>query len=119
MGGGIVEEVVTTPCNECGDLSAALEWTSWAPCADQTSDEWTDEWTSVEASGMVEWTGEETSGKVVEGMLCRRRGNAYIGYEEEGTCRTHLRNTRFYFSFVQSLFVRLLGHSSQQAATGD
>merc|ERR1712210_272999 len=87
IGGGIVEEVVTTPCNECGDLSAALEWTAWAPCAvetsAETSDEWTDEWTSVEASGMVEWTGEETSGKVVEGMLCRRRGNAYIGYEEE------------------------------------
>merc|ERR1719458_649196 len=79
IGGGIVEEVVTTPCNDCGDLSAALEWTSWAPCADQTSDEWT----SVEASGMVEWTGEETSGRVVEGMLCRRRGNAYMGYEEE------------------------------------
>jgi len=79
IGGGIVEEVVTTPCNECGDLSAALEWTSWAPCAIETSDEWT----SVEASGMVEWTGEETSGRVVEGMLCRRRGNAYMGYEEE------------------------------------
>merc|ERR1712037_519232 len=66
IGGGIVEEVVTTPCNECGDLSAALEWTAWAPCAvetsAETSDEWTDEWTSVEASGMVEWTGEETSG---------------------------------------------------------
>merc|ERR1719500_1209155 len=59
IGGGIVEEVVTTPCNECGDLSAALEWTSWAPCADQTS------------------------GRVIEGMLCRRRGNAYMGYEEE------------------------------------
>merc|ERR1719264_1310242 len=37
IGGGIVEEVVTTPCNECGDLRAALEWTAWAPCADQTS----------------------------------------------------------------------------------
>merc|ERR1712210_259273 len=48
-----------------------------------TSDEWTDEWTSVEASGMVEWTGEETSGRVVDGMLCRRRGNTYMGYEEE------------------------------------
>merc|ERR1719264_293530 len=79
IGGGIVEEVVTTPCNDCVDLSAALEWTSWAPCADQTSDEWT----SVEASGMVEWTGEETSGRVIEGMLCRRRGNTYMGYEEE------------------------------------
>merc|ERR1712037_1057615 len=59
IGGGIVEEVVTTPCNECGDLSAALEWTSWAPCA------------------------AETSGRVVEGMLCRRRGNSYMGFEEE------------------------------------
>merc|ERR1719237_1945798 len=66
IGGGMVEEVVTTPCNDCGDLSAALEWTSWAPCADQTSTE-----TSVEAGGMVEWTGEETSGMVVEDMLCR------------------------------------------------
>jgi len=55
IGGGIVEEVVTTPCNECGDL----EWTAWAPCAD------------------------ETSGRVVEGMLCRRRGNTYMGFEEE------------------------------------
>merc|ERR1719500_1522358 len=55
IGGGIVEEVVTTPCNECRDL----EWTSWAPCA------------------------HETSGRVVEGMLCRRRGNTYMGFEEE------------------------------------
>jgi hypothetical protein len=55
IGGGTVEEVVTTPCNDCGDL----EWTSWAPCAN------------------------ETSGRVVEGMLCRRRGNTYIGFEEE------------------------------------
>merc|ERR1719237_1443533 len=68
IGGGIVEEVVTTPCNECGDLSAALEWTAWAPCADQTSDD---------------WTSEEISGRIVEGMLCRRRGNPYMGYEEE------------------------------------
>ena len=59
IGGGIVEEVVTTPCNDCGDLSAALEWTAWTPCA------------------------EETSGRVVEGMLCRRRGNTYLGFEEE------------------------------------
>merc|ERR1719264_1913495 len=28
IGGGMVEEVVTIPCNDCGDLSAALEWTS-------------------------------------------------------------------------------------------
>ena len=59
IGGSIVEEVVTTPCNDCGDLRAALEWTAWTPCAD------------------------ETSGRVVEGMLCRRRGNTYIGFEEE------------------------------------
>merc|ERR1719264_530871 len=58
IGGGIVEEVVTTPCNDCGDLSATLEWTAWAPCADQTS------------------------GRVIEGMLCRRRGNTYMGFEE-------------------------------------
>ena len=95
IGGGIVEEVVTSTCNDCGDLSAALEWTSWAPCAD------------------------ETSGRVVEGMLCRRRGNTYMGFEEEGRCQRHLTNTRFYFSFVQRLFVRLHGHNSQQAATGD
>ena len=117
IGGGIVEEVVTTPCNECGDLGAALEWTAWAPCAnetsDETSDEWTDEWTD-------DWTSVETSGRVIEGMLCRTRGNTYMGFEEEGRCQTNLRNcTRFYLSVVQRLFVRLLGHSSQQAATGD
>ena len=55
IGGGIVEEVVTSPCNDC----AALEWSAWAPCAD------------------------ETSGRLVEGMLCRRRGNTYMGFEEE------------------------------------
>merc|ERR1712179_437530 len=59
IGGGTVEEVVTTPCNDCGDLSAILEWTAWTPCAD------------------------EISGGVVEGMLCRRRGNTYMGFEEE------------------------------------
>jgi len=77
IGGGIVEEVVTASCNDCGDLSAALEWTAWAPCTDETSDECTDEWTNVE------WTSEETSGRVIEGMLCRRRGNTFVGYEEE------------------------------------
>ena len=75
IGGGIVEEVVIAPCNDCGDLSAALEWTAWAPCADETSDEWTDEWTS-----------EETGA----GDRCRRRGNTYMGYEEEGRCQTQL-----------------------------
>ena len=50
---------VTTSCNDCGDLSATLEWTAWTPCAD------------------------ETSGRVVGGMLCRRRGNTYMGFEEE------------------------------------
>ena len=59
IGGGVVEEVVATPCNDCGDLSAGLEWTAWMPCADKTS------------------------GRVVEGMLCRRRGNTYLGFEEE------------------------------------
>ena len=73
IGGGIVEEVVTAPCNDCGDLSAALEWSAWTPCAD------------------------ETSGRVIEGMLCRRRGNTYMGFEEEekGWCQTYLRKTRF------------------------
>ena len=55
IGGGIVEEVVTTPCNDC----AALEWTAWTPCAD------------------------EISGRVIGGMLCRRRGNTHLGFEEE------------------------------------
>ena len=59
IGGGIVEEVVTTPCNDCGDLSAVLEWTAWASCAD------------------------ESSGRIIEGMLCRRRGNIFMGFEEE------------------------------------
>merc|ERR1719430_1588379 len=59
IGGGMVEEVVTTPCNDCGDLSAALEWTAWTPCSD------------------------ESSGRVIEGMVCRRRGNTYLGFEEE------------------------------------
>ena len=60
MGGGIVEDdVTTTSCKDCGDLSTALEWTGWTPCAD------------------------ESSGRVVEGMLCRRRGNARLGFEEE------------------------------------
>ena len=96
---------VTTSCNDCGDLSAALEWTAWAPCADETSDEWTDEWTS-----------EETGA----GDRCRRRGNTYMGYEEEGRCQTHLRRkNRFKLSFLQRLFVRLHGHSSQQVVTGD
>ena len=75
IGGGIVEEVVATSCNDCGDLSAALEWSAWAPCAD------------------------ETSGRVVDGMLCRRRGNTLMGFEEEekGSCHTNLRNSHFYF----------------------
>ena len=75
IGGGVVEEVVATSCNDCGDLSAALEWSAWAPCAD------------------------ETSGRVVEGMLCRRRGNTLMGFEEEekGSCHTNLRNSHFYF----------------------
>ena len=81
IGGGIVEEVVTASCNDCGDLSAALEWSAWAPCVNETV--------------------EETSGRVIEGMLCRRRGNAYMGFEEEGKCQTHLINTRFYFSFCR------------------
>merc|ERR1712233_295356 len=55
IGGGLVEEVVATPCNDCGDL----EWTAWAPCANASS------------------------GRTIEGMLCRRRGNTYMGYEEE------------------------------------
>ena len=59
IGGGIVEEVVIASCKDCGDLSAALEWTAWTPCAD------------------------ESSGRVDEGMLCRRRGNARLGFEEE------------------------------------
>merc|ERR1712130_778434 len=59
IGGSIVEEVVSVPCNDCGDLSAALEWTAWAPCVN------------------------DTSGRVIEGMICRRRGNTYIGFEEE------------------------------------
>jgi len=59
IGGGIVEEVVSTPCNDCGDLSAALEWTAWGPCANASS------------------------GRAIEGMLCRRRGNTYMGFEEE------------------------------------
>merc|ERR1719500_663851 len=63
IGGGIVDEVVTSTCNDCGDLSAALEWTAWGPCADETS--------------------VDTSRRVVEGMLCRRRGNADMGFEEE------------------------------------
>ena len=59
VGGGIVEEEVTTSCKECGDLSAALEWSGWTPCAD------------------------ESSGRVVAETLCRRRGNTIIGFEEE------------------------------------
>jgi hypothetical protein len=61
IGGGIVEEVVTTSCNDCGDLSAALEWTAWTSCAG------------------------DTSGRVIEGMICRKRGNTYMGFEEEET----------------------------------
>ena len=70
IGGGTVEEVVTTPCNDCGDLSAALEWTAWAPCAN-------------EGSGI---------GRVIEGMFCRRRGNTHMGFEEEEKGRSNLRN---------------------------
>merc|ERR1712130_991323 len=55
IGGGLVEEVVATPCNDCGDL----EWSAWAPCANVSS------------------------GRTIEGMLCRRRGSTYMGYEEE------------------------------------
>merc|ERR1719264_861495 len=72
IGGGIVEEVVTNTCNDCGDLSAALEWTAWAPCADETSDVYSDVYSDV-----------DTRESVVEGMLCRRRGNTYMGFEEE------------------------------------
>merc|ERR1712130_80935 len=92
IGGGLVEEVVATPCNDCGDL----EWTAWAPCANASS------------------------GRTIEGMLCRRRGNTYMGFEEEekGRCQTDLRNSKVYFS-LQSLFVRLPGPSCQQVATGD
>ena len=56
LGGGTVEEVVeSTSCKDCGDLSAALAWTAWTFC-----------------------------GRAAEAMLCRRRGNADIGFEEEG-----------------------------------
>ena len=55
MGGGIVEEVVSASCKDCGDLSTALEWTPWSHCEMAT-----------------------------EAMLCRRRGNVNMGYEEEG-----------------------------------
>merc|ERR1719367_65380 len=55
IGGGLVEEVVATPCIDCGDL----EWTAWAPCANASS------------------------GRTIEGMLCRRRGNTNMGFEEE------------------------------------
>ena len=55
IGGGIVEEMVSSAsCKDCGDLST-LEWTPWAACE-----------------------------KTTEAMLCRRRGNAIMGYEEEG-----------------------------------
>ena len=55
IGGGIVEETVASAsCKDCGDLST-LEWTPWASCE-----------------------------KTTEAMLCRRRGNAIMGYEEEG-----------------------------------
>merc|ERR1719151_414207 len=85
IGGGIVEEVVTSTCNDCGDLSAALEWTAWAPCANETSDVYSDVYTRE---------------SVVEGMLCRRRGNAYMGFEEE------------------EILCEAPGHSFPQAATG-
>ena len=112
IGGGIVEEVVTTPCNDCGDLSDALEWSAWAPCADETIDEWTGEETSEEIS-------EKNSGRDNEGLLCRRRGNTYMGFEEEGRCQTYLRKKQILIFILQRSFVRLLGHSSQQVATGD
>ena len=83
--------MVTSPCNDCGDLSAALEWTAWAPCADETSVD-----TSVDTSADTSVdTSVDTSGRVVEGMLCRRRGNADMGFEEEGRCQKI-----FYFSLI-------------------
>ena len=92
IGGGLVEEVVATPCNDCADL----EWTAWAPCANASSE------------------------RTIEGMLCRRRGNTYMGFEEEekGRCQADLRKSKVYFS-LQSLLVRLPGPSCQQVATGD
>ena len=49
------------------------------------------------ATTLIQQTGDETSGKFVGGMLCRRRGNMYMGFEEEekGWCQTYLRKTRF------------------------
>ena len=82
FGAGIVEEVVTTPCNDCGDLSAALEWTAWTPCAD------------------------ETSGRAVEGMLCRLRGNSHLGFEKEEQGRASTNKTaKFTFLFLQNQHV--------------
>ena len=57
LGGGVVKEVVTSPCKECGDLSTAFEWTPWRPCP---------------------------LPKNAPGMFCRKSGNSYLGYENEG-----------------------------------
>ena len=51
--------MVIAPCNNCGDLSKALEWTAWTSCTD------------------------EISGGVIKSKFCRKRGNAHIGFEKE------------------------------------
>ena len=59
FGTGLLAEVVRTPCEDCGDISTALEWQQWGQCTDE--------------EGNMDRPGRR----------CRRRGNAKIGFQEE------------------------------------
>ena len=70
VGNGILFDVDTSNCSDCGDLTAALTWGDWLVCEE-------DPRTSNES--MVE-----------SKMMCRRRGNPQIGIEEEQTGNTRI-----------------------------
>ena len=61
---GVLFDVDTTNCSDCGDLAAAFTWSEWLPCDDKRR--------SNESESFVE-----------SKKMCRRRGNTQIGSEEE------------------------------------
>ena len=62
IGSGTLFDVETSNCSDCGDLEAALTWGKWLACEDART----------------------FNGSMIENkMMCRNRGNAQIGMEEE------------------------------------
>ena len=67
VGNGTLVDVDTSNCSDCGDLVAGLTWGKWLACEDSRT----------------------SNGSIIENkMMCRRRGNAQIGIEEEEKGKT-------------------------------